>query len=346
MVLAWDPNYCDSRFVTAQQVAVSARPNDYYHNIKICQQHREIIAADMQRRGFEPVTTVTWQANFNRNNNGSPADTVFEDHPVGGVSVKDGSDIIGNFGTRDFDVTVDRPRGEDLFRFLATAEFDQLLLSVKQDLLAELSPGQTWTEPRDTDHGKYSITRWDDHTVSLKFGTARKNLSVDQLLTESVIDRSGSVKKLAGKWRRVFGDYYQQHKKVYKPQRDALFQKLYPTVVELCEKIVISNPEKLCQIGGFTAKPYYVSDLNRDCVYFVPAKHTVIDQIKVEIFNKEKERSFGSGFELGCRIHLADCAEFATLDFYVCYNSGTFNRGPVIKIQNFQNKQKLWFQIH
>lgn len=345
MVLAWDPKYTDSEIARAQSIAWATKRAEYDANIAKCLRHRAIIEADMKQRGYTKVNGISWQANYNQNNNGSPADIVFDKHIVGGVSVKDGSDIIGNFGTKDFDTDIDRPRGEDLFRHLATKEFDTLLQRVKTDMINDLTIGDTWTEDRELDYGKYAITRLSEDSFSLKFGTTKKTVSVTQLLTEDVVDRKGQAKKLPGKWRRVFGDYYQNRKKIYKAERDALFNVLYPIIVNLCEKIIIADPEKLCQIGGFTEKPYYVSDLRKDQVYFVPAKSTVLNKIQVEIYNKDKDRSFGSGFELGCKIKLIDSPNFATLDFYVCYNSGTFNRGPVIKIQSFQDKEKLWTKI-
>lgn len=346
MVLAWDPTYTDSEIARARDIAWRTKQVEYNRNIEKSLRHRVIIEADMIKRGYKTVKKVSWQANFNRNNNGSPADTVFENHAVGGVSVKDGSDIIGNFGTKDFDLNIDRPRGEDLFRHLATKEFDKLIRRVKQDLMAELKVGDTWTAERETDYGKYSITKTAEDTYSLKFGSSKKTVTTNELLNETIINRKGQVKKLPGKWRRVFGDYYQTRKKIYKEERDALYNVLYPIVVDLCKQIIIDDPEKLCQLGGFTEKSYYVSDLNKDRIYFVPDKSTVINNIEVEIFDKEKDRSFGSGFELGCKIKLSGSINFATLDFYVCYNAGTFNRGPVIKVQNFQDKEKLWQRIN
>jgi hypothetical protein len=345
-VLAWDPTYTDSEITKAKSIAFATREFEYDQNCKKALKHKEIIEADMKKRGFAMVNKISWQANFNRNNNGSPADVCFENHAVGGISVKDGSDIIGNFGTKDFESGLTRPRGEDLFRFLATKEFDHLLTCVKTDLINQLKVGDQWTEDRELDYGKYSIERVDEDEFVLKFGSSRKLLTRQELLIETFVTPKGVEKKLPGKWRRVFGDFYQSRKKTYKVERDALFSVLYPIIRERCERIIIADPEKLCQIGGFTEKPYYVSDLKNDRIYFVPNKTQVLNRIEVEIFNKDKDHSFGSGFELGCKIKLVDSNEFATLDFYVCYNSGTFNRGPVIKIQGFQDKEKLWQRIH
>lgn len=341
-VIAWDPKYASPELGPAQKIAWATRRSEYDLNLAKSLRHRELVQADLISRGHDLPKKITWSANYNRNNNGSPADVVFEDHTVGGVSVKDGSDIIGNFGTKDFDLNIERPRGEDLFRHLAQREFDALLVRVKQDLINGLAVGDTWTADRELDYGKYAITRESLDQFQLKFGSTQRTLSTQELLTENIVDRKGQEKRLPGKWRRVFGDYYQDHKKNYKQERLALFEQLYPIIEGLCKQIIIADPEKLCQIGGFTEKPYYVSDLRKDLVYYVQPRAQVINRINVEIFNKEKDRSFGSGFELGCKIKLIDSDQFATLDFYVCYNSGTFNRGPVIKIQNFVDKEKLW----
>lgn len=346
VVLAWDPYYSSSEIEKAKLIAFATRQDEYNLNCDKAIRHKKLIQADMDNRGFQPVTKIFWQANYNRNNNGSPADVVFEDHNVGGISVKDGSDIIGNFGTKDFDTNIDRPRGEDLFRHLAESEFDTLIKRVKQDLIDELPVGTTWTEERELDYGKYAITRLDDNRFLLKFAETKKVVTTNELLTEKIVNNRGVEKRLPGKWRRVFGDYYQDRKKNYQLERQALFNVLYPIIKNLCESIIISDSEKLCQIGGFTEKPYYVSDLHNDKIYFVQPKENVMGKIQLQIFNKEKDRSFGSGFELGCKIKLVNSPEYATLDFYVCYNSGTFNRGPVIKIQSFKGKEKLWHQIY
>ena len=344
-VLVWDPTYTDSEINKATGIALATKRNEYDSNYKTATRHKEIIEADMKQRGFDNVSKVSWQANFNRNNNGSPADLIFEDHLLGGVSVKYNSDIIGNFGTKDIEAGLTRPRGEDLFRYLAVQEFDSLLTTVKKDLLDSLKVGDLWTEVREINYGKYSIERISDYKYTLKFKSAKKTLTRDEILSETFINNRGVEKKLPGKWRRVFGDFYQTRKHIYKQERDNLFNALYPIIRQRFENIFLSDSEKLCQIGGFTEKPYYVSDLRNNKVYFVPSKDEVLNRINVAIFNKDKDCSFGSGFELGCKISLTDSNTFATLDFYICYNSGTFNRGPVIKIQGFRDKENLWTRI-
>jgi hypothetical protein len=96
---------------------------------------------------------------------------------------------------------------------------------------------------------------------------------------------------------------------------------------------------------GFTEKPYYVSDLHNNKIYFVPSKSKIIDKINLEIYNEENDHTFGTGIYLKCKVSIGDPSNFATLDFYVCYNGGTFQGNPVIKIQNFKDKEKLWQRI-
>jgi hypothetical protein len=345
---SWDPTIQTIEVKNAIVIAMATRQNEYNANIIKAKAHRDIIITDMMLRGYNLPKTFSWQANNNRNSNGSPADIVFMNHELGGVSVKDGSDIIGNFGTNDFDVKIERPIGEDLFRHLASSEFDTLLLKVKRDLLATLSVGETWTKDRaDLDYGKYSVTRSGTDEYKLKFKTSIITLTHDQILTEKYYKKD-TEKKVAGRFRRVFGDYYQEenNKKLYLTERNALYAVLYPKVCSLFEMLVRKNDDKLCTIGGFTKKPYYVSDLKNNHVYFVPPMDDVQGKLSIEIFDKDKEKSFGSGFELGCEIKLDSQPSSATLDFYICYNSGTFNRGPVIKIQNFKRKENLWTRIH
>lgn len=346
-LLAWNPKYQDPSVDKAIQIALKTRSAEYNRNLAKALRHKSIIEQDMKKRGFAPVRKVSWQANFNRNNNGSPADTVFNDHETGGVSVKCGSDIIGNYGTAEFDKISKRLRGEDLFRHLAQPEFDALLLAVKQSLLARLKKiGDYWTAERESDYGKYKIQRTGKDEFELTFAKTTKKFTRDQLLTEYLGEKKQKdgtikIKKLPGKWRRVFGDYYQSTKKDYSDLRMALYAVLYPKIEKHCKDQVFADAEKLYQLGGFTELPYYVSDLHNDCVYFVPSKHE-IKKLITEILDKDSSKSFGSGFELKCSIRLTKKSQPATLDYYVCYNSGTFNRGPVIKIQNFQNKQNLW----
>lgn len=341
-VLAWDQNYSTIGFEKAKSLALETKPNEFYKNYDISLRHKEIIKKDIEIRFNYIIESIFWQDNFNKNHNGSPADVVFNSGLIGGVSIKHGSNIIGNFGTKD--LNINKPRGEDLFRYLSPIKFDTLLKKVKLDLMTSLSIGGIWTEERKLDYGKYSIAKLDDTWFELKFNESKLKLTAQQILDEVYI-KKGKNEKLKGRYRRVFGDFYQENKKVYQLERDDLFESLYPQIEDLCKKTFFADPEKLSKLGGFYDKPYYVSDLFNDKIYFVSSKDLVKDKIKIEIFNKEKERSFGSGFELGCKIWHDDFSSFATIDFYVCYNGGTFNTGPVIKIQNFQSKEKLWQQI-
>jgi len=299
----------------------------------------------MSERGFAPVLKVKWQANDNINENGSPADVVFENHEVGGSSVKDGSDIVLNSGTEDFSKTTARPRGVDLFRHLAPTEFDNLLRQVILDCTSELSIGQSWTQDRKEGLGKYSITRISEEQFKLKFNNVDKIFTATELLSWTVTSKHGVKKQIPGKWGRVFGDYYQGRKKLYRAERDALYKVLYPQLEALCKQMVMADSDKLCRIGGFTEKPHYVSDLHKDRVYFVPKKADLVDKLTLTIVDNDKDKTFGSGFELRCEINITGSSECATLDFYICYNGGTFNRGPVIKVQNFQSKENLWTMI-
>lgn len=343
-VIAWDPTYTDNNIKKAKQIALATHETEYNINLKVADKHKELIESDMITKKFKKITNISWQANFNRNNNGSPADIVFENHVVGGVSVKCGSDIIKNFG-KESGLGIKPPRGMDLFQMLAPAEFTSLIYRIKTDLIEQLSIGDSWTKARDTDYGKYSITCTGQDTYTLKYGSGTKTLTKEQLLTEVVLDKKNKEKKVSNKWRRVFGDFYQDNKKKYKVERDNLFNILYPIIVDLVVKNIFSDHDKLCDVSGFTEKAYYVSDLDKNKIYFVPSKDTVLKNIQIEIFNKDKDRSFGSGFELGCRINLTNSKKYATIDFYICYNGGTFKGSPIIKIQNFQNKEALWQEI-
>jgi hypothetical protein len=344
-ILAWDPAYTTEDFEKAKHVAISTNPSKYNQNCIKAQRHKSIVEADMSRRGFAKVSKVSWQAHNNRNDNGSPADCVFEDHEVGGKSVKDGSDIVLNSGLNDFSTATSRPRGVDLFRHLATEEFNSLFYRVIHDCINELSVGQTWAQDRSEDYGKYAITRLTDNQYKLKFENRFTTFTANELLTWTTVSKRGIEKQIPGKWGRVFGDYYQGRKKLYRVERDALYNVLYPKIEELCKQLILSNPDKLCQIGGFTEKPHYVSDLHRDQVYFVPKKADQLNKLELTIVDTAEDKTFGAGFELRCEIKVIGSTEFATLDFYVCYNGGTFNRGPVIKIQNFQGKENLWTRI-
>jgi hypothetical protein len=344
-VLAWDQSYSSNEFEKAKHTALSISPEKYIQNYAKAQYHMNAIKADMNIRSLPKVDKVSWQANDNRNNNGSPSDIVFENHQVGGVSIKHGSDIILNSGIKDFSTTTGRPRGVDLFRHLATVEFDNLLCKVIRDCINELSVGQSWTEDRKEGYGKYAITRLSEDQFKLKFSNVYKNFTTAELLSWTMVSKHGIKKQIPGKWGRVFGDYFQGRKKLYQIERDALYKVLYPQLEALCKQIVLSDSDKLCQIGGFTEKPHYVSDLYKDQIYFVPKKSELLNRLELTIVNPANDKTFGSGFELRCQIKIAGSSEYATLDFYICYNSGTFNRGPVIKVQNFQGKSKLWTRI-
>jgi hypothetical protein len=344
-VLAWDPSYASDDFEKAKRIALSTNQYKYDQNCIKARRHKEIVEADMSRRGFAKVNKISWQAHNNRNDNGSPADVVFEDHHVGGNSVKDGSDIVLNSGIEDFVVATGCPKRVDLFQHLATVEFDNLLYRVIHDCINELSVGQTWTQDREEGYGKYSITRLSDNQFKIKFVNTYKIFTTAELLSWTTVSKKGIQKPIALRLRRVFGDYYQGRKQFYRSERDALYKVLYPQLETICKQIVASDGDKLCRTGGFTEKPHYVSDLRKDQVYFVPSKSEMLNKIKLSIIDKAEDKTFGAGFELRCEIKLADLTKCATLDFYVCYNGGTFKGNPVIKIQNFQGKENLWTRI-
>ena len=130
MLLAWD----NSQRTNKEIVKYLNKSTKDHRLTEIALLHKTAICEDMQKRKFSKVTAVEWQAHNNRNSNGSPADIVFPNHTVGGVSVKHGSDIVGNFGTKEFSNYIKRPKGIDLFRFLAPEPFDTLLKKVKENL--------------------------------------------------------------------------------------------------------------------------------------------------------------------------------------------------------------------
>jgi hypothetical protein len=344
-VLAWDLNYTTPGFEKAKSIALATNLNRYNQNCVKAQLHKEMISADMIGRGFSNVDGISWQDNDNRNNNGSPADIVFKDHLLGGVSTKDGSDIIFNGGITEFSKATGCPKGEDIFRHLAAVEFDALLYKVVYDCLNELPVGQTWTKERKEGYGNYSITRISNDLFKLKSGNTYKTFSTESLLTWTILSKKGLLERIPNKWRRVFGDYYQGHKALYKAERDALYKVLYPVLENLCERIIKSDPDRLCQVGGFTDKAHYVSDLYRNYIYFVPKKADLLNKLKLTIIDNAKDKTFGGGFELRCEISEIGSDKCASFDFYFRYNGGTFKGNPVVIYQNLKGKENIWTKI-
>ncbi len=341
-LFAWDSSRVNDKYIT-KYFSGDKDPAMFIR----CQTHKDAICRDMSKRNFPKVGKVDWQANNNRNTNGSPADIVFLNHPVGGVSVKHGSDIVGNFGTKEFSDHLNRPKGVDLFRFLAPEQFDALLKKVKTTLLKSLRVGDVWTkdEEDESHYGKYSITCLSENYFKIKYGNSTKSLTLDQIMSGEYLNKSGKLKNISGGCHRVFGDYYQTTKGNYEKERNDLYQILYPKIETLFESTFSNNKERMCSLGGFTEQPYYLSDLKNNKVFYVPSINEVKDSLIVEVFDKEKEKTFGSGFELACKIQINESSVPATIDFYVCYNSGTFNRGPVIKFQGLAGKENLWTEI-
>jgi len=336
MLEAWDHTYETSEVLKHKPKVLGT---EFNLNLEKSLKFKEKILADLANKKLPKVLAVSWQANNNRNDNGSPADIVFQNHSIGGVSVKNGSTIIGNLGTEDFDAYVQRPKGIDLFRHLAPNEFSNLLNKVKADLMNSLSNGETWT-----DYGKYTITKIDNQKFKIVYGKSSKIITYQEVIQDYQIKNQKNKKKPGGVYR-VFGDYYQKNKINYVVERKALYKVLYPKIENLLKEVVFNDPIKLSRLGGFTEKPYYVCDMIANKLFYVPSFHQVKDNIVVKIFDKDKETNFGSGFEIGCEVKLKNSINFARLDFYVCYNSGTFNRGPVIKLQNLQGKENLWIEI-
>lgn len=306
-------------------------PDEFHHLLSVARGVRTRIIEDLNARGFPPVSLVDWQGNRNRNENDSPADILFHDHPVGGVSVKSGGPNLFNLGTKDLDLSNGR---EDLFRHLALGEFDALFREVAESLFDVVEREGEWTDSLRPDGkvGKYSIRADGEGSYRLACGDRSRTASRDQILFRFVPKR----------YLRVFGDYYQRNKETFSAARKMLHDALLPKLEEVFRKAVMTSPMKMAMLGGFTKNPYYSLNAFTGDTYYVPSFRDVESSLVVR--TETKDGRFGAGMELRCLLLLGE--EAASVDWHVRYHMGTFSSTPQNMIQNLVNREAIWKKVN
>lgn len=285
----------------------------------------------------------SWQADENINDNDSPADILFIDHPVGGISVKAGAPNLFNLGTKD--LNLGNTHGEDLFEHLAPQQFKDLIQSVKKCVLNDLAVGETWTDPDRNEHdlGKYAIERVGEDLYEIRYKKSKVRVTQSQLLNNIYQTQNGMIKKIAKRANRVFGDYYQKNKDRFLEQRDNLYSVVKPKLVEVFVDTVTTDPNKLSQLGGFTEREYFYVDFSKNSVYYVPSINDVKENIQVDISNAEG--TFGAGLNLLCEIKTKPESEPTTVEWHIRYHTGTFAGPPQNMIQGLKYKENIWQTI-
>lgn len=313
---------------------------DFVPNFKKAQIFISKIKQYLVDQGLPEIGLIDWQGNDNRNDNKSPADILFVNHLIGGISVKAGAPNLFNLGTKD--LNFGNEKGTDLFNHLAPTEFTSLSHKVKTSLMDKLNVGDTWTDPsrEGTDIGKYSIIRINEDRFELKYKKATISAKRDEILKGTYISSKGKTKQIPKGSNRVFGDYYQKNKDDFAIERESLYKQLRPKLVEAFVNNIFNDPIKLSQLGGFTEQSYFFVDYGSNKAYFVPTLINVKDVLKVEIVNKEK--TFGAGLELKCSMRTKEDSEPATVEWHIRYHTGTFAGPPQNMIQNLANKENIW----
>lgn len=313
---------------------------DFVPNFKKAQLFITKIKQYLVDQQLPEIGLIDWQGNDNRNDNESPADILFINHPVGGISVKAGAPNLFNLGTKD--LNFGNEKGTDLFGHLAPEEFTLLSHKVKTTLMDSLPVSASWTDPsrEGADIGKYAIKRVSEDRFELKYKKAMISARREEILAGQYVNTKGFERRIPKGSNRVFGDYYQKNKNLFVNERDGLYKQLRPKLVEAFVNNIFNDPIKLSQLGGFTKQSYFFVDYGRNKAYFVPTLNDVKDVLKVEIVNKEK--TFGAGLELMCSMRTRQDDEPATVEWHIRYHTGTFAGPPQNMIQNLANKENIW----
>lgn len=323
--------------------AVENGPSDFVNNFKKARIYLDKIYAYCIDNDMPIPTKFSWQADENINDNDSPADVLFVDHPIGGISVKAGAPNLFNLGTKD--LNLGNTHGQDLFEHLAPVEFADLMLSVKKCVLNDLAVGDIWTDPDRNEHdlGKYAIERVAEDLYEIRYKKSSVRVTQQQLLNNIYMTQKGMVKKIAKRANRVFGDYYQKNKDRFLEQRDNLYRVVKPKLVDVFVDTVTTDKNKLSQLGGFTDRQYFYVDFSKNSVYYVPSIDDVKENIQVDISNAEG--TFGAGLNLLCEIKTKPESEPTTVEWHIRYHTGTFAGPPQNMIQGLKYKENIWQTI-
>lgn len=327
----------------AIDIAVENGAGEFVSNFKKARNYLDRIYAYCIENDLPIPKQFSWQADENINDNDSPADILFIDHPVGGISVKAGAPNLFNLGTKD--LKLGNSHGEDLFEHLAPQQFKDLIQSVKKCVLNDLAVGDVWTDPDRNEHdlGKYAIERVGEDLYEIRYKKSKVRVTQSQLLNNIYQTQNGMIKKIAKRANRVFGDYYQKNKDRFLEQRNNLYGVVKPKLVEVFVDTVTTDPNKLSQLGGFTEREYFYVDFSKNSVYYVPSINDVKENIQVDISNAEG--TFGAGLNLLCEIKTKPESEPTTVEWHIRYHTGTFAGPPQNMIQGLKYKENIWQTI-
>lgn len=323
-------------------IALESGVGEFVKNFKQAKEFVKAIEKYCADNKLPPIHLVDWQADQNVNNNDSPADILFVNHPVGGISVKAGAPNLFNLGAQEL---VGNPRGTDLFEYLAPTQFNSLITAVRKSVVDKLDVDSVWTDPNRNEHdlGKYAIKRISEDVYELRYKKSSVRVTKEQLFNNTFTTAKGVVKPIAKRANRVFGDYYQQHKEYFKEMRDALYAEIKPKLINIFKESVITNTERLSALGGFTQRSYFFVDFGKNKLYFVPDIESVKNKLEVDIVNKDG--TFGAGLDLLCTLKTDKHKDPTTVEWHIRYHMGTFAGPPQNMIQGLKHKENIWEEI-
>lgn len=326
----------------ALPIALESGTAEFVRNFKQAKDYVDRIEKYCEANNLGSIGRVDWQGDQNINTNDTPSDILFENHPLGGISVKAGAPNLFNLGTKEL---VGDLKGIDLFEHLAPEQFRSLMSAVKQTLVSSLCVGDTWTDPSRNEHdmGKYAIQRLSEDLFEIRYKKSKVQVTEQQLLAGEFVTAKGVTKPIAKRAHRVFGDYYQKNKDQFKEIRDSLYTTIKPKLIDIFKQSVITNTDRLSQLGGFAERAYFYVDFGKRSVYYVPSISDVRESLKVDIVSKDG--TFGAGLELLCELKTQDTDDPTTVEWHIRYHTGTFAGPPQNMIQGLRNKENIWVPL-
>jgi hypothetical protein len=289
---------------------------------------REKIFRHLEENKMPLPVLFDWQGDENQNDNDTPADVLWVDHPINGVSVKTyGGLNMLNLGIKELGLISHDTNAYDI---LSNNNYSKFFKIVVKDCLTETKINNEVVPIKE----KYKIQYVGDNNFLIYVDGKVSKYSEQDLLNDNFSNQGH---------KRVFGDYFQKNKKQYSQHLENLTSTMHNNVSSLLEERVFTNNKLKMNCGAFCTKEYFLYETDQNNSYLVPESKDV--DIDVSINNSKTIRFTGSGIKTPINIKNNKDNSVTTIEFWIRNHTGTFCGNPVNMIQGIRNKENIWQKI-
>lgn len=313
-------------------IALDTGGVEYFNQILINSRELKTKIYNFLDKASIPLPTqFDWQGNNNNNSNKTPADVLFVNHPLEGISVKKDGGLNGfNLGINDLGILSNEKNALDI---LSNNTYSELVNLVKQDVINCLDK----VNLIDPDgRNKYTIKKIDKNLYEIKLEKNATKFTLDEILKDDYSQKNN----------RVFGDYFQKNKNSYQEILNKISAEMNNSLPALVEEKVFTNKETKLRCGYFQAQPYFYIDTNKNNLYYVPSADEIKDQIEITVDKNRKTKYGGSGQKVYLILTNKIDNTKTTVEWHIRQHAGTFCGNPVNMIQGIKNPENIWKKLN